>query len=221
MDTARETSSLTPSGARTSCTSRSTSEPHAISRRRVYSVNLWRKRSCSACAARYPLSRCRLSVWRSRPNFTAMAYPTPILKAPPTISANPPMYTNLLEPNDESPAVRANGTVRPSDRPMILSDKTILASSCSHSETGNHSHISHDIMRYQMTLFRHRIPTARRPRRRITLVVDTRRRTCIPRPGPIITTPRAILRNQGCPFIGYFPNTFTGCSGLPVLLGFR
>lgn len=40
--------------------------------------------------------------------------------APAQSSARPPVTTSVEEPSDDRPAVKANGTVRPSDRPMIL-----------------------------------------------------------------------------------------------------
>ncbi len=44
----------------------------------------------------------------------------PIEIAPAMSSAMPPRTTSLDSPRDERPAVRANGTVRPSERPMTL-----------------------------------------------------------------------------------------------------
>ena len=44
----------------------------------------------------------------------------PIEIAPAMSSAIPPRMTSLDSPRDERPAVRANGTVRPSERPMTL-----------------------------------------------------------------------------------------------------
>jgi hypothetical protein len=44
----------------------------------------------------------------------------PIEIAPAMSSAMPPRMTSLDSPRDERPAVRANGTVRPSERPMTL-----------------------------------------------------------------------------------------------------
>ena len=44
----------------------------------------------------------------------------PIEIAPAMSSATPPRTTSLDFPSDERPAVRANGTVRPSERPITL-----------------------------------------------------------------------------------------------------
>lgn len=46
--------------------------------------------------------------------------PRPIEIAPAHNSARPPVTTSLELPRPESPAVRAKGTVNPSDRPTIL-----------------------------------------------------------------------------------------------------
>jgi hypothetical protein len=46
----------------------------------------------------------------------------PIEIAPAMSSAMPPRMTSLDSPRDERPAVRANGTVRPSERPMTLTE---------------------------------------------------------------------------------------------------
>lgn len=48
--------------------------------------------------------------------------PNPIDIEPATISAIPPKTTTLVSSNADKPAVRANGTVMPSERPMIASD---------------------------------------------------------------------------------------------------
>jgi len=45
--------------------------------------------------------------------------------APDTNSAIPPVITNLESPKDDKPAVNANGTVNPSDNPMMISDITL------------------------------------------------------------------------------------------------
>lgn len=42
--------------------------------------------------------------------------------APAASSANPPRTTTLVFPSAERPALRANGTVKPSERPRIASD---------------------------------------------------------------------------------------------------
>lgn len=47
--------------------------------------------------------------------------PTPIEIAPAMSSATPPRTTMRELPIDDKPAVRAKGTVKPSERPMILS----------------------------------------------------------------------------------------------------
>jgi hypothetical protein len=52
--------------------------------------------------------------------------PRPIDMAPAHNSARPPVTTRLLEPSDERPAVRAKGTVRPSDRPMMLFHERLI-----------------------------------------------------------------------------------------------
>src|SRR5271156_457491 len=39
-------------------------------------------------------------------------------------SANPPYMTTLVFPNADRPAVRAKGTVRPSDNPIVASEIT-------------------------------------------------------------------------------------------------
>ena len=46
----------------------------------------------------------------------------PIDMAPAMSSAKPPRITTLLSPNPDRPAVRAKGTVNPSERPMIASE---------------------------------------------------------------------------------------------------
>lgn len=48
--------------------------------------------------------------------------PNPIDIAPAISSANPPYITTLVSPRADKPAVRANGTVRPSERPIIASE---------------------------------------------------------------------------------------------------
>lgn len=50
--------------------------------------------------------------------------PRPMEMAPAISSARPPKMTTLVFPSAERPAVRANGTVRPSERPMVASDNT-------------------------------------------------------------------------------------------------
>lgn len=45
----------------------------------------------------------------------------PIEIAPAISSATPPRTTSFDVPRDERPAVRAKGTVRPSESPMMLS----------------------------------------------------------------------------------------------------
>lgn len=51
----------------------------------------------------------------------------PIEIAPAMSSATPPRMTSLDSPRDERPAARANGTVRPSERPMTLLEEEINA----------------------------------------------------------------------------------------------
>ncbi len=46
--------------------------------------------------------------------------PTPMEIVPAMSSATPPSTTSFEFPKLDSPAVRAKGTVKPSDRPMIL-----------------------------------------------------------------------------------------------------
>lgn len=48
--------------------------------------------------------------------------PNPIEMAPAANSANPPRTTTLVFPSADKPALKANGTVNPSDRPRIASD---------------------------------------------------------------------------------------------------
>jgi hypothetical protein len=50
--------------------------------------------------------------------------PNPMEIAPAINSARPPKMTILLLPRADSPAVRAKGTVRPSERPIVASDMT-------------------------------------------------------------------------------------------------
>jgi len=98
--TACEVRSSTPTGPRTAYTSLSISPTQLRSTR----VEVWRfknrKWSLSACDARKP--------------------PIPMEMAPAMSSAMPPKTTNLDSPRDERPAVRAKGTVRPSERPITL-----------------------------------------------------------------------------------------------------
>lgn len=54
--------------------------------------------------------------------FAPMNPPKPIDMAPATSSAKPAYMTILVVPSEAKPAVRANGTVIPSDMPMIASD---------------------------------------------------------------------------------------------------
>lgn len=51
-----------------------------------------------------------------------MKPPSPIDIAPAISSARPPNTTSLVSPKEAKPAVRANGTVMPSDTPMMASD---------------------------------------------------------------------------------------------------
>ena len=46
----------------------------------------------------------------------------PMLMAPAINSASPPYTTTLEDPNADRPAVSANGTVKPSDNPIVASD---------------------------------------------------------------------------------------------------
>lgn len=48
--------------------------------------------------------------------------PSPMEIAPAISSANPPNTTTLVSPSADNPAVRANGTVIPSDKPIMASD---------------------------------------------------------------------------------------------------
>lgn len=48
--------------------------------------------------------------------------PSPMDIAPAANSANPPSTTTLVSPSAERPALRANGTVRPSDKPRMASE---------------------------------------------------------------------------------------------------
>ena len=98
--------SSTPTDPRMAYTSLSISPTQLRSTR----AEVWRfknrKWSLSACDARKP--------------------PMPIEMAPAISSAIPPSTTSLDSPSDERPAVRAKGTVRPSDRPMMLNQKVLL-----------------------------------------------------------------------------------------------
>ena len=47
-----------------------------------------------------------------------------MLIAPATSSASPPKTTTLASPRAERPAVSAKGTVRPSDSPIVKSDRS-------------------------------------------------------------------------------------------------
>lgn len=42
-------------------------------------------------------------------------------------SANPPKMTTLVFPKADNPAVNANGTVRPSDNPIVASEMTLAS----------------------------------------------------------------------------------------------
>lgn len=67
--------------------------------------------------------------------------------APAVNSANPPSTTTLVFPSAERPALSANGTVKPSDKPRMASDTMrglirdrellVLAAVLSVSETGD------------------------------------------------------------------------------------
>jgi hypothetical protein len=50
--------------------------------------------------------------------------PSPMEIAPAMSSANPPYMTTLVFPKADRPAVRAKGTVRPSDNPIVASEIT-------------------------------------------------------------------------------------------------
>ena len=54
--------------------------------------------------------------------FAPMKPPSPIDMAPAMSSASPPKTTSLVSPRDANPAVRANGTVMPSETPMMASE---------------------------------------------------------------------------------------------------
>jgi hypothetical protein len=45
--------------------------------------------------------------------------------APAINSARPPKMTTLVDPKADKPAVKAKGTVRPSERPMVASEMTL------------------------------------------------------------------------------------------------
>lgn len=47
--------------------------------------------------------------------------------APAHNSARPPVTTSLEDPNEDRPAVKAKGTVKPSDNPMILLNQLLLS----------------------------------------------------------------------------------------------
>lgn len=51
--------------------------------------------------------------------------PNPIDMLPAINSAIPPYKTTFVSLNADSPAVRAKGTVNPSDKPIVRSDKTL------------------------------------------------------------------------------------------------
>ena len=61
---------------------------------------------------------CQLGLARSL--IDSRNPPRPIEIAPAQSSARPPVTTSFELPSDDSPAVKAKGTVRPSERPMIL-----------------------------------------------------------------------------------------------------
>ena len=48
--------------------------------------------------------------------------PSPMDMAPAINSASPPYTTTLEDPNADRPAVSANGTVKPSDNPIVASE---------------------------------------------------------------------------------------------------
>ena len=54
--------------------------------------------------------------------FAPMNPPNPIEMAPAINSARPPSTTRRALPRDDKPAVRAKGTVNPSERPMMASE---------------------------------------------------------------------------------------------------
>ncbi len=51
-----------------------------------------------------------------------MKPPRPMEMAPAMSSARPPRTTRRVSPSEERPAVRAKGTVRPSERPRMASE---------------------------------------------------------------------------------------------------
>lgn len=59
--------------------------------------------------------------------MTAARYaPSPMLIMPEMSSARPPMMTRRVLPREERPAVRAKGTVSPSEKPMMMSRRVSL-----------------------------------------------------------------------------------------------
>jgi hypothetical protein len=68
----------------------------------------------------YMLIRCHGITYASL--FAPTYPPSPIEMAPAASSASPPRTTTFVFPSAESPALRANGTVSPSERPRIASE---------------------------------------------------------------------------------------------------
>ena len=54
--------------------------------------------------------------------FAPINPPSPMEIAPAMSSASPPRTTKRVSPSDDKPAVRANGTVNPSESPMMASE---------------------------------------------------------------------------------------------------
>jgi hypothetical protein len=63
-------------------------------------------------------------IWRvTYASLLAPTYPpNPMEMAPAANSANPPRTTTFVFPNAERPALRAKGTVSPSERPRMASE---------------------------------------------------------------------------------------------------
>ena len=91
------------------------------------SANIESSPNSQSCASRVGKSREKTEMeWRG-PYASPLAAnqpPNPMEIAPAINSARPPKMTILLLPRADSPAVRAKGTVRPSERPIVASDIT-------------------------------------------------------------------------------------------------
>jgi hypothetical protein len=80
----------------------------------------------------------------------------PIEIAPAMSSATPPTMTSLDSPRDERPAVRANGTVRPSESPITLLETDMSKSAGMHfppyGNTGQrYLHVTNNVRVYELT----------------------------------------------------------------------